>query len=231
MKYKSISFIVPAYNEEKTIREALRKLIALDVNLEKEILVIDDGSKDKTAKIVREMARENISVKLISHKQNAGKGAALRTGFDLASGDIVAIQDADLEYNVDDFKKLIKPIASGKFKVVYGSRFLKKNQKGYGMFYFGNKFLSLLTSVIYFVKITDMETCYKVFDKSVAKSLKIESRGFGVEPEITAKVIRGKNKILELPIDYFPRTKNEGKKIRISDGIVAVWTLLRYRFS
>jgi dolichol-phosphate mannosyltransferase len=228
---KSISFIVPAYNEEKTIATVLEKLIKLDVGLEKEIIVVDDGSKDKTLEIVKKIKEESNSIILIaSHNTNYGKGRAINTGFKKASGDIVTIQDADLEYNLEDFKRLVKPLVQGKTKVVYGSRFLKKNAKGYSLFYIGNKFLSLMTSIIYFRKITDMETCYKLFSREVVKDLNIQSDGFALEPEITSKILKKGYKILELPIDYFPRNKKEGKKIKISDGFKALWTLIKYRF-
>ena len=143
----------------------------------------------------------------------------------------MTIQDADLEYNINDFKALVKPIVEGKSKVVYGSRFLKKNAKGYGLFYFGNRFLSFVTSILYFRKITDMETCYKLFDRSVVKRIKIRSHGFDVEPEITSKILRMGYRITELPIDYSPRSKDDGKKITISDGFTALFTLLKYRFN
>jgi dolichol-phosphate mannosyltransferase len=231
MKYNSISFIIPIYNEEKTIGAVLRKLDNLNIGLDKEILVVDDGSSDDSVKIVKEMEKKIFGLKLIMHKKNSGKGAALRTGFENASGDIVTIQDADLEYSVEDFVELIKPIVKGETKVVYGSRFFKKNKKGYGLFYFGNRFLSLITSILYFTWITDMETCYKVFDSSIAKQLKIERNGFDVEPEITSKILKLGCKIIELPIDYSPRSILEGKKIKVHDGFVALWTLIKYRFS
>jgi glycosyltransferase involved in cell wall biosynthesis len=231
MKYNSISFIIPIYNEEKTIGVVLEKLSNLNIGLDKEILVVDDGSSDDSVKIVKEIQKDILGLKLIVHKKNSGKGAALRTGFENASGDIVTIQDADLEYNIEDFVNLIKPIIMGKAKVVYGSRFLKKNKKGYGLFYFGNRFLSLITSILYFTRVTDMETCYKVFDGSVAKWLKIERNGFDVEPEITSKILKAGYEIIELPIDYSPRSILEGKKIKVHDGFVALWALIKYRFN
>ena len=228
---KTISFIVPAYNEGKTISEVLKKLIELDLGLEKEIIVVDDGSKDNTLEIVKQIKNENPSVIVIaSHKKNSGKGAAINTGFKKAKGDIVTIQDADLEYNINDFKKLVRPLVAGESKVVYGSRFLKKNSKGNSLFYWGNRILSLATSLIYFRKITDMETCYKLFSRGVIRDLVVESKGFDIEPEITSKILKKGYKILELPIDYFPRTKEEGKKIKVSDGFKALWTLVKYRF-
>jgi glycosyltransferase involved in cell wall biosynthesis len=227
---KSISFIVPAFNEERTIGAVLEKLGHLDVGLKKEILVIDDGSCDDTVNIVKKIQKRNPSIKLIVHKKNSGKGAAIQTGFKRFSGDIVTIQDADLEYNIDDFKRLVKPIVDGKCKVVYGSRFLKKNSRGLKLFYLGNRFLSLVTSLLYFTKITDMETCYKLFDRSVVEKFKIESYGFDVEPEITSKVLKMGYKIAEIPINYIPRSKIDGKKIRISDGFKALFVLFKYRF-
>ena len=231
MRYKLISFVVPMYNEAKTIMPILNKLLALDIGYKKEIVIVDDGSIDDSVKIVRGILKKFPEIRLIVHKENSGKGAALQTGFRNIKGDIVAIQDADLEYNVEDFRKLIKPIINGETKAVYGSRFLKKNNKGNKMFYFGNRFLSLITSVLYFSRVTDMETCYKVFDRSVVEKLNIESRGFDVEPEITSKILKKGYKIVELPIDYFPRTVNDGKKIRINDGFRALWTLVKYRLS
>lgn len=228
---KSISFIVPAYNEEKTIRVVLERLIDLDLGLEKEIIVVDDGSKDGTVAVVQEMKGKSDLIKLIIHKKNSGKGSAIHTGFRNAKGDIITIQDADLEYNLDDFKRLVQPILRGECKIVYGSRFLKKNDRGNGFFYLGNRFLSLVTSVLYATRITDMETCYKLFHRSTIQGLEtIKSRGFDVEPEITSKMLRRGFKINELSIDYFPRNRKAGKKIRVIDGFKALIVLFRYRF-
>lgn len=226
-KIKTISFIVPALNEEKTLEKVLNGLIGLKLGIEKEIIVVNDGSTDRTLKIAQKYKSKNF--KIISHKTPMGKGFSVRDGIKAAKGDIITIQDADLEYNVNDFKKLIKPLIEGKAKVVYGSRFLKKNKKGHNSFYFRNRILSFLTTLLYFGKITDMETCYKVFDKGVIKGISLESDGFEIEPEITSKLLKKGVKIIEIPIDYNPRPKKEGKRIRFSDGFRAVWTLLRFR--
>ena len=224
-----LSIIIPVYNEERTVREVVEKVKNLKLPVQKEIIVVNDGSKDNSQKLLSKI--RNKDVILIFHKKNMGKGMAIRTGLKRAKGDIIAIQDADLEYNSSNLNYLIKPIMDGKAEVVYGSRFLKSNKIGSLSFYFANKILSIITSILYLKKITDMETCYKVFNKSVLKNINLKCRRFEFEPEFTAKILKKGYKILELPIDYNPRTKVQGKKIKVKDGIIALWTLLKYRFS
>jgi len=231
---KTLSIIVPVYNEEKTITEILDVLRKVDLGVLKEIILIDDGSKDNSKKVIEKYLKkvpksEKIKFNFIS-KQNGGKGSAIKKGFEVATGDIVTIQDADLEYNPNDFKKLIKPIIEKKALVVYGSRYLKKQEKGYKMAFIANQFLTFLTKVIYNSTITDMETCYKVFKKEVVKELDLKANNFDMEPEITAKVLKKGIKILEMPISYKPRTVEEGKKINWKDGVQAIYTLFYWKF-
>ena len=240
-----ISIIIPVYNEEKTISKILDKITNLnlreiDKKIRKEIIIVNDGSKDKSEKIIKKYIFDNTKNNIIDkelydefiyiNKENQGKGSALRKGFEISSGDIVTIQDADLEYNPEDFKKLITPIIKGKEKVVYGSRFLKKHKPKYRIYFLGNKFLSFLTKILYNVRITDMETCYKVFRKEVIKSLYLKSNKFDIEPEITSKILRKGIKIKEIPISYSPRSIEEGKKIGWKDGAIAILVLLKNRF-
>ena len=233
-----ISIIIPVYNEEKTISKILDKIADLnfreiDKKIKKEIIIVNDGSKDKSEKIIKQYLSNNTKQNefIYIKKENQGKGSALRKGFEIASGDIITIQDADLEYNPEDFKKLINPIIKGKEKVIYGSRFLKKHKQKYRIYFFGNKFLSFLTKILYNARITDMETCYKVFRKDVIKSLDLKSNKFDIEPEITSKILRKRIKIKEIPISYSPRSIEEGKKIGWRDGLVAIFVLIKNRFN
>lgn len=223
-----ISIIVPAYNEENTLEEVMKKLLKIDFGIQKEIIAVNDGSIDNTAKILNSFRKKG--VKVFHHEKNKGKGAAIRTGISNATGDIITIQDSDLEYTPENLKYLIKPIIDGKEKVVYGSRFMKKNKVIYSSYYLGNKIVSLFASLIYLRKVSDVETCYKVFSSDVIKDIHLNARGFEFEPEVTAKILKKGIRIFEMPIDYKPRTKEEGKKIRPKDGIIALWTLIKYRF-
>ena len=220
-----LSIIIPVYNEVKTVEEVIEKVKKLKID--KEIVVVDDGSIDGS----RELLKEIKGIKLILHERNIGKGGAVRTGLDNIDGDVVVIQDADLEYDPEDFVKMFEEIKKGE-NVVYGSRFLGKKFKKVILYlhYKGNQFLSLLTSLLYFRKITDMETCYKMFRKEVMEGVKLRARGFDLEPEITAKILKRGYKIKEVPISYNARGFKEGKKITWKDGIKAGWYLLRYRF-
>jgi len=220
-----LSIIIPVYNEVKTVEEVIEKVKKLKID--KEIVVVDDGSIDGS----RELLKEIKGIKLILHERNIGKGGAVRTGLDNIDGDVVVIQDADLEYDPEDFLEMMNEIEKGE-KVVYGSRFLGKKFKKVILYlhYKGNQFLSLLTSLLYFRKITDMETCYKMFRKEVMEGVKLRARGFDLEPEITAKILKRGYKIKEVPISYNARGFKEGKKITWKDGIKAGWYLLRYRF-
>ncbi len=227
-----ISVIIPVYNEEKTIEEVIDKVQKVDLEkIKKEILIIDDKSKDATLEKVNRLIKKYNNIKLFNHKINLGKGAAIRTGLKNFTGDIVVIQDGDLEYDPEEYKKLIKPILEKKTKVVYGSRLLGKI-KGFNIpiHYLGNKILSLMTTLIYFRKITDMETCYKMMTKDVIKSINLKAKRFDFEPEITAKIIKKGYKIIELPIEYNSRSFKEGKKITWKDGLKAAYYLLKYRF-
>ena len=226
-----ISVIIPAHNEERTIAEIIRRVKA--VNLTKEIIVIDDASTDKTGHILDRVIWEQDSgnpIKVIRHLQNQGKGAAIRAGLKEAVGDIVIIQDADLEYDPQDYAGLIQPIIDGKTSVVYGSRCLSKNRISSPGFFLGGKLLSFLTNLLYRAGITDEPTCYKVFQREVLQDLNLKCRRFEFCPEVTAKVRKRGYKIYEVPIRYYPRKIKEGKKIRFSDGLSAVWTLVKYRF-
>ncbi|MBS3076863.1 glycosyltransferase family 2 protein [Candidatus Pacearchaeota archaeon] len=224
-----LTIIVPVYNEEKTILEILSRLEKTKLPVEKEILIIDDGSTDNSFAKIKEYIKNKKIYGLIK-KENGGKGSAVKLGFKIATGDIITIQDADLEYSPEDYKKLIKPIIEKKAQVVYGSRFLKKHHPLYKIYFLGNKFLTFITKILYHAKITDMETCYKVFRKDIIKNLQIEANHFDIEPEITAKLLKKGIKIKEIPISYSPRTIEEGKKINWKDGLQAIWTLLKYRF-
>lgn len=224
-----LTIIVPVYNEEKTIHKILGKLEKVRLPISKEILIIDDGSKDESYKVIKKYIKNKKFYKLVT-KPNGGKGSAVKKGFELATGDIITIQDADLEYDPEDYKKLIKPIMDGKEKVIYGSRFLKTHRPLYKIYFWGNKFLTLFTRILYHTEITDMETCYKVFHKDVIKNIKIKANKFDIEPEITAKILKRGIRIQEIPISYTPRTIKEGKKINWKDGIQAIWTLLYWKF-
>lgn len=225
-----ISIVVPIYNEEKTLEKVVSSLEKLKLPIKKEIILVNDGSKDNTAKILEKIANGNKSLIMVSYEKNRGKGFAIRQGINKARGDIILIQDADLEYDLRNINNLLNEILQNGEKVVYGSRFLKQNKRGKLSFYLGNKLLSIATSILYFQKITDMETCYKMFRKEVLTGIVLMSDRFEIEPEITAKIIKKGYKIKEIPINYNPRSKSEGKKIRARDGFIALWTLLKLRF-
>lgn len=221
-----LSVVIPVYNEMDTIRELYEAVKAVPVD--KEIILVDDFSTDGTRDIIREMA--NDSTRVVLHERNRGKGAALRTGFSHATGDIVLIQDADLEYDPSQYPKLIKPILDGKADVVYGSRFLTGDYRRVLFFWHscGNKFLTLLSNMFTNLNLTDMETCYKVFRREVLQKINIEENRFGFEPEITAKVAKLGVRIYEIGISYAGRTYKEGKKIGWKDGFSALRCILKY---
>ncbi len=224
---------MPVYNEAKTVREILEQVHRADaMGLEKEIIVVDDGSTDGTREVLKETEFLNQHpYRLLFHAKNMGKGAALRTALTYATGDIIIIQDADLEYDPSEYRELLAPIISGRADVVYGSRLKGGKPTRAFLFwhYVGNKFLSLLTNILYNSIITDMETGYKVFRADVIKNIQIKSNRFDFEPEITAKVLKRGHHLYELPISFFGRDYSEGKKITWKDGLMAIWTLIKYR--
>lgn len=228
-----LSVIMPVYNEEKTLKQIVEKVQNVKINgLNKEIIIVNDGSTDNSKKIIELLVKKYSNILSLTHKYNQGKGAAIKTALSHISGDIFVIQDGDLEYNPEDFSRLIIPIIQKKTKVVYGSRmlgeitgFLIKSH------YYGNKLLTFLTKIIYGQKITDMETCYKMISSDVIRDIKLESKRFDFEPEITAKLIKKGYKILEIPISYNSRSFKEGKKINWRDGIIAVYKLFKYRIT
>jgi glycosyltransferase involved in cell wall biosynthesis len=221
-----LSVIIPAYNEAETIREIVERVKQVDV--EKEIIVVDDGSTDGTTKILESLQSPGVTTAF--HERNQGKGAAIRTGVERATGDYVIIQDADLEYDPHEYSILLAPLLGGKADVVYGSRFKGKLERMSPVQWLGNRFLTLTTNLLYGTALSDMETCYKVIPTRILKDIKLESRGFEFEPEITAKLLRRGYRILEIPISYVGRSSNEGKKIGWRHGWPALRALVKYRF-
>lgn len=220
-----ISIIVPAYNEEQTLPNILERIIQIELRMEKEIIVVDDGSLDNTSKVVGEFN----TVKLLRHEKNQGKAEALRTGLKYCTGDIIVFQDADGEYNPKDIPHLIKPLLEEEADVVYGSRFLGKMGRMSFSHWIGNKFLTWVTRILYKADITDMETGYKVFKREVFGEIKIESEGFEIEPEITAKVLKSDFQLVEVPIGYKYREKGEAK-IGWKDGVKSLIRLVKEKF-
>ena len=222
-----LSVIIPVYNEEKTLEKIVERVQAVPV--EKEIIMVDDGSVDRSREILKELsARDNIKVFL--HKKNRGKGAALSTGLKHVNGDFVVFQDADLEYHPEEYPRLMEPIIKGDADVVYGSRFKGSGRAFLFWHKMGNIFLNFITNLLYNSTLTDMETCYKMFRRDVIEGLNIESNRFNVEPEITAKILKRGVRVFEVPITYSGRDFSEGKKITWRDGFSALWTLLKFRF-
>jgi len=227
-----ISIIIPCYNEKKYINKILEKIKSLQ-NLQKEIILIDDGSDEETKKILKHCLNDSLIDELITLNKNFGKGYAVKTGVKKATGDIILIQDTDLEYNPDDYYKLIDPIISDKADIVYGSRFLG-NEKGQRVLYYshrvGNFFLTTLTNILTNINFTDMETGYKVFKSDVLKKIEINENSFGIEPEITVKLAKMNFRFYEVGISYNGRTYEEGKKIKLKDFFIAIYCLIKYRF-
>jgi glycosyltransferase involved in cell wall biosynthesis len=223
-----LSVVVPAYNERATIEEIVRRVLAVPVRTQ--LIVVDDGSKDGTREVLADLARE-LGFALVLQPSNQGKGAALRRGFEEVRGDLVVIQDADLEYSPEEYPQLIELIAQGRADVVYGSRFLGRHRVFLFSHYLGNRLLTLVTNVLYNTMLTDMETCYKVMRTEVLRGMRLESNGFGIEPELTAKIFKRGYRVYEVPITYDGRGYDEGKKITWRDGLVALWVLLKYRFT
>ena len=231
---EKLSIVIPVYNEQATLAECVRRVLAVELSLEKELVLIDDASTDNSAKVIQELCHEHgqAQIKVVTHQQNQGKGAALRSGFAEVTGDIVIIQDADLEYDPNDYHRLLKPILDGRADVVYGSRFVGSQEKRviYYWHYVGNKLLTTFSDMCTNLNLTDMETCYKVFRREVVDKLNIKCDRFGVEPEMTAKIARAGWRIYEVGISYSGRTYAEGKKITWKDGVKAILTIIRFRF-
>ncbi len=228
----TLSIVVPCFNEEETIQKCVKRILSIaEKNLKLEIIIVDDASTDRSLEIARYFEAYP-EVRVLVHDFNQGKGAALRTGFQFASGDYVAVQDADLEYDPNELKKLLIPLIQGHADVVYGSRFLSVNPHRvlYFWHYMGNRFLTFFSNMFTDLNLTDMETCYKVFRSDIVKKIKIEEDRFGFEPEITAKIANMKLKIYEMGISYYGRTYEEGKKIGVKDGVRALYCIFRYNF-
>lgn len=224
-----LSVIIPCYNERTTVATVIQRVRA--VGLAHEIIVVDDGSTDGTREVLAEV-EPGEDLRIVLHDHNQGKGAAVRTGFKAATGDVLLIQDADLEYDPREYPVLLRPIEEGITKVVYGSRFLGGPRKA--MFFWNmvaNRTLTLVTNILYNAILSDMETCYKVFRTDIVRDIPLRSRRFDFEPEITAKVLKRGHRIYEVPISYNGREWDEGKKITWKDGVIAMWTLFRYRFT
>jgi glycosyltransferase involved in cell wall biosynthesis len=223
-----LSVVMPVFNEKGTIEEILARVLAVPIRIQ--LIVVDDCSTDGTRDKLAQLQRDH-NFTLLLQPRNMGKGAALRRGFEEVKGDIVVIQDADLEYSPEEFPALIELICQGRADVVYGSRFLGRHRVFLFSHYLGNRVLTLLTNVLYNTMLTDMETCYKVMRLEVLRSMSLRSNGFGIEPELTAKIFKRGYRVYEVPITYDGRGYDEGKKIGWRDGVVALWVLLRYRFS
>lgn len=227
-EFTRLSVIIPVYNERSTIREVVETVLAVDVPLELDVIVVDDGSTDGSAEELK--FDEDVPVRVISRPENSGKGKAVRTGLTLAKGDVILIQDADLELDPNEYRALLEPILSKETHVVYGSRFLSDNEVA-PLRRLANRFLTTVTNILYSTKLTDMETAYKAFTIDVAELLFLRADRFDIEPEMTAQIARLGLKIVEVPVTYRPRTKSEGKKIRFKDGIKALVMLIKCRFS
>jgi len=223
-----LSVVMPVYNERQTIEQIIRRVLAVPMRIQ--LIVVDDVSTDGTSEILQRLQPE-LGFTLLKQPRNGGKGAALRRGFAAVSGDMMIIQDADLEYHPEEYPLLTGLITSGRADVVYGSRFLGTHRVFLLTHYLGNRLLTFITNVLYNTMLTDMETCYKVMRTEVLRSMELKSDGFGIEPEITAKVFKRRYKVYEVPISYDGRGYDEGKKITWRDGVVALWVLIKYRFS
>ncbi|HXY92238.1 MAG TPA: glycosyltransferase family 2 protein [Acidimicrobiia bacterium] len=227
-EYQKLSVIVPVYDERNTVVEVVRRMRAVDIPLDREIVLVDDGSTDGTGAVLQQLT--DSTVRVVHHPQNRGKGMAIRSGLEQVTGDLVLIQDADLEYDPEDWPKLLAPVLRGKARVVYGSRFTGERRNMLFLHWVGNRFLSLVTNILYNTTLSDMETCYKLFDRRLICGLNLRASRFDFEPEVTAKVLRQGIRIYEVPISYAGREFHEGKKITWRDGYIALWTLVKYRF-
>lgn len=227
-----LSIIIPVYNEKKTIREILKQVMAVKIpKVSKEIIIVDDKSRDGTREILEKIKKESPGFRIIYHKKNQGKGAAVRTGFKQATGDCVLVQDADLEYDPRDIPRLLKPIQEGKAEVVYGSRFTGERRNMLFWHMAGNKFLTFLTNFLYNTTLSDMEVCYKLFTKKSLKGIALQENRFGFDPEITVKILKKGIRIYEVPISYTGREFKEGKKIEWKDSFRILWVLIKHRLS
>jgi glycosyltransferase involved in cell wall biosynthesis len=229
---RRVSVVIPVFNESATVGEILRRVLAVGpaIGMEIEVIVVDDGSDDDSASIVRAAAAVDERIRLLEHPTNRGKGAALRTGFAAVSGDVVVVQDADLEYDPRDYPALLEPLRDGRADVVYGSRFLGGPHRVHMFWhYVGNRALTFLSNALNNLNLTDMETCYKAFRADILRDLPLRSDDFAFEPEFTAKVARRRLRIYEVPVSYSGRSYSEGKKITWRDGFRALWAIVRYR--
>ena len=227
-RYRKLSVIVPVFNERNTVAEVIRRMRTVQLPLDREILIVDDGSDDGTRHVLSQVG--DSTVRVLLHDRNRGKGAAIRTALGHVRGDLVLIQDADLEYDPEDWPKLLAPAMKGRATVVYGSRFTGERRNMLILHWIGNRFLSLVTNLLYNSTLSDMETCYKLFDRRVLDGITLHAERFEFEPEVTAKVLRQGIRIYEVPISYTGRELYEGKKITWRDGFSALRTLIKYRF-
>ena len=226
--YRKLSVIVPVFDERNTVVEIVRRMRAVDLPVELEIVIVDDGSTDGTRDVLRQLG--DSTVRVVTHEANRGKGAAIRSGLAQVQGDLVLVQDADLEYDPEDWPKLLAPMLRGKARVVYGSRFTGERRNMLFLHWVGNRFLSLITNVLYNTTLSDMETCYKLFDRELIDSITLRAMRFEFEPEVTAKILRRGIRIYEVPISYTGREFDEGKKITWRDGFAALYALVKFRF-
>jgi len=228
-EYQLLSIIVPVFNERNTVGEAIRRVREAPLEIEREIIVVDDGSDDGTIEIVNRLS--DSTVRVVSHPDNRGKGAAVRRGIEEARGDLMVVQDADLEYDPRDLNRLLRPLMEGQARVVYGSRFTGERRNMFFWHWAGNRFLSLVTNIMFNTTLSDMETCYKMFDAELLRSFKLSADRFDFEPEVTAVALRLGERIWEVPITYAGREMHEGKKITWRDGFPALATLIRLRLA
>lgn len=227
-RVNKLSVIIPVFNERNTVAEIVRRVRSVELPVEREIVIVDDGSDDGTRDVLTQL--RDSTVRVVAHRVNRGKGAAIRTGLENVSGDVVLVQDADLEYDPDDWPKLLAPVLKGRARVVYGSRFTGERRNMLFLHWVGNRFLSFVTNVLYNSTLSDMETCYKLFERDVLDGMQLRAERFDFEAEFTAKVLRRGIRIYEVPISYAGREPYEGKKITWRDGVIALWTLVKYRF-
>ncbi len=228
LKDPVLSVVMPVYNERATVEEIIERVVTVPMRVE--LIVVDDGSDDGTREVLSELQARH-RFKLLLQPANRGKGAALRRGFEAVTGDLVVIQDADLEYSPEEYPELVQLICEGRADVVYGSRFLGRHRVFLFTHYVGNRVLTMITNLLYNTMLSDMETCYKAMRVEVLRSMTLRSDGFGIEPELTAKIFKRGYRVYEVPITYDGRGYDEGKKITWRDGLVALWILLRYRFA